>query len=102
MSSQKQDLIQRHWQFIVLAMVLMAALLMLFVQRPSFQMLIVALATALTGWNVRAYATGQRFHVAPGVWAQADDSLSLRRWVLAISLLLDLCFVGLFIYSEQR
>ena len=102
MPPQKKDLIQRHWQWIVVAMALAALLLMLFVQRSSFQMLIVALASALTGWNVRAYAAGQRFHVAPGVWAQADDPLSRRRWVLAISLLLYICFVGLFIYSEQR
>ena len=102
MPPQKQDLIQRHWQFIVLAMALAGLLLMLFVQRSGFQMLIVAFATASTGWNVRAYAAGRRFHVAPGVWTQADDPLNRRRWVLAISLLLYLCFVGVFVYSEQR
>ena len=103
MTPQKdKDLIQRYWRFLVGAMVLASALVMLIAQRSSFQLLVMVAATISAGWNVYAYAQGQRFNVAPGIGVEANDRQSRRRIVLSLSLLLYTCFVGLYLYSGGR
>ena len=61
--------------------------------------LIYAIATAWTCWAIHAYAKGKRFHVAPGLYAAADDSQKLRRIVLGIAICMHLGFTALMIGS---
>ena len=103
MTPQKdKDLIQRYWRFLVGAMVLASSLVMLIAQRSNFQLLVMVVATISAGWNVYAYAQGQRFNVAPGIGVEANDGQTRRRIVLSLSLLLYTCFAGLYLYSGGR
>ena len=99
MQSQDKDFFQAYWKLLASAVLILSGLIAIFFIYSPVLFLVYCLAAAWTSWDIYAYAVGKRFHVAPGIWADADDSLERRRNVLALSLVLYLCFSALVIYN---
>lgn len=93
------DFVQARWPLLISGICTLAAVTAL-VSMPSTHFgLIYAIATAWTCWAIHAYAKGKRFHVAPGLYAAADDSQKLRRIMLGIAICMHLGFTALMIGS---
>ncbi|RGE46688.1 hypothetical protein DZC30_02635 [Comamonas testosteroni] len=102
MQSQDKDFFQAYWKLLAPAVLVLSGLIAIFFIYSPVLLLVYVLAAAWTSWGIYAYAAGKRFHVAPGIWAEATDSPERRRNILALSLLLYLCFSALVIYSLYR
>lgn len=99
MQSPGKDFFQAYWKPLASAVLILSGLIAIFFIYSPVLFLVYCLAAAWTSWDIYAYAAGKRFHVAPGIWAEADDSPERRRNILALSLVLYLCFSALVIYS---
>lgn len=102
MPSKDKDFIQAHWKPLALASLIAPALIAIVFLQSSYLLLVYAISSVWTAWNIHAYAAGKRFHVSAGIWAEDSDGRSRRRNILAISILAELFFTGFVIYSFYR
>lgn len=93
------DFVQLHWPKLIAALLVWSLAVAAMFWRPSQLWVVYAIATAWTSWNIQAYARGKAFHVSPGLYAEAEDSLSKRRLMLGISCVLHLSFTALAAYN---
>lgn len=93
------DFVQARWPLLIAGICTLAAVTALVSMPGTHFGLIYAIATAWTCWAIHAYAKGKRFHVAPGLYAAADDSQRRRRIMLGIAICMHLGFTALMIGS---
>ena len=102
MQHQDKDFFQAYWRLLAPAVLVLSGLIAIFFIYSPVLLLVYCLAAAWTSWDIYAYAAGKRFHVAPGIWAEATDSPERRRNILALSLVLYLCFSAFVVYNLYR
>lgn len=91
------DLVQARWPLWIAGICLLAGAVALLSGASANANGVYAIATAWTCWAIRAYAKGKRFHVAPGLYAAAEDTQKHRRVMLGICLCMFLGFTALII-----
>lgn len=100
--TQAPDFVQTHWKSLVAGLCIASAVAVLLVLPSMHYVLIFTLATAGTSWNIYAYAQGKRFHVAPGMYAEADSSQKHRRVMLGVCIGMHLVIIALLLSQVFR
>ena len=96
-SAEELDFVQARWPLLIAGLSLASAAAALLVVPSMHFGLTYALMTVWASWAIYAYAQGKRFHVAPGMYAEADASQKHRRLMLGICLFMHLVSSALLI-----
>ena len=96
-SAEELDFVQARWPLLIAGLCVASAAAALLVVPSMHVGLTYALVTVWTSWAIYAYAQGKRFHVAPGMYAEADASQKHRRIMLGTCLFMHLVSSALLI-----
>ena len=102
MNEPARDFVQTRWPLLIAGLCALSLVAALVAQPTAHFAMVYAIDTAWSAWSIYAYATGKRFHVAPGLYAAADDSQKHRRIMLGICLCLYLGFTALMLSRLLR
>ena len=89
-SAEELDFVQARWPLLIAGLCVASAVAALLVMPSMHFGLTYALMTVWASWAIYAYAQGKRFHVAPGMYAEADASQKHRRLMLGTCLFIHL------------
>ena len=89
-SAEELDFVQARWPLLIAGLCLASAVAALLVVPGLHFGLTYALMTVWASWAIYAYAQGKHFHVAPGMYAEADASQKHRRLMLGTCLFIHL------------
>ena len=96
-SAEELDFVQARWPLLIAGLCLASAVAALLVLPGLHFGLTYALMTVWASWAIYAYAKGKRFHVAPGMYAEADASQKHRRVMLGTCIFMHLISSALLI-----
>ena len=96
-SAEELDFVQARWPLLIAGLCITSAVAALLVVPSMHFGLTYALMTVWASWAIYAYAQGKRFHVAPGMYAEADASQKHRRVMLGTCLFIHLVSSALLI-----
>ena len=96
-SAEELDFVRARWPLLIAGLCIASAVAALLVMPGMHFGLTYALVTVWTSWAIYAYAQGKRFHVAPGMYAEADASQKHRRIMLGTCLFMHLVSSALLI-----